>query len=455
MIRQTLRMLTVVGATGALTACSNYFTGPGIDANPNVPSVATADQQFVGFQAFNTYNLTGDVNRVITLFTQQMAGTGRQWAGYDHYAIAENDFVWDGFYTGGGLVDIRQVQQKVAGDKFYLGVAQVWEALTVGMIADVWGNVPYSEALGTVATPKLDPQATVYASLQTLLDQAITNINAGGNGPRESDLIYGGDKASWLEAANTLKARLYLHTAEIDPTSYAKALAAANKGISTGSHDFTSYQSSTKGEENHWFQFRLQRGTDISAGKFLVDLMKSRNDPRLTKYFSPGAAANGQIIGAAPNSEDDGTFAWLSAVRADAGYRQPIMTYGENMLIKAEAQYKTGDEAGARTTLNAWRGTVGLPAVSTAGAALYTDIMQEKYVTLFQNPEAWNDYKRTCYPNLTPADGSNTLMARLPYPGTERSTNPNIPSPSQAQKRNPNDPKTATSTDGTACKGQG
>ena len=38
--------------------------------------------------------------------------------------------------------------------------------------------------------------------------------------------------------------------------------------------------------------------------------------------------------------------------------------------------------------------------------------MEEKYVALFQNPEVWSDYKRTCFPVLDPA-GSNAMKSRV------------------------------------------
>ncbi|MCC6928852.1 MAG: SusD/RagB family nutrient-binding outer membrane lipoprotein [Gemmatimonadaceae bacterium] len=453
MMRRTITALTVVGTLGVLGACDSYFSGPGIDQNPNVPSQAAADQLFVGFQSFSTANMTGDNNRVIALFTQQMAGTGRQWAGYDKYSITENDFQWDSYYNGGGLVDLRKVQDQVKGDKLYLGIAQVWEALIVGQLADMWGDIPYSDALGTSSTPSLDKQGDVYAKLQTLLDNAITNLNAGGTGPGAADLVFGGAKAPWLQVARTLKARLYLHTAEGDNSAYAKALTETASGISSAANDFTTYQSGTTGEQNQWFQFRIQRGTDIGASSLLVNLMKSRNDPRLTDYFSAGPAAGDVIIGANPGEEDDGTFAWLSDVRGAPDFRQPIVTFAENQLIRAEAQYRTGATAAALQTLNAFRATVGLPALSVSGSALLTAIMEEKYVSLFQNVEVWNDYKRTCYPNLTPVTGT-TIPARFLYGASERNSNPNIPSPSQQPRRNTNDPRTTTSTDGSACKGQ-
>jgi hypothetical protein len=447
--------VSVIAAAGLLAGCSDYFDGPGVSQNPNSPSASSADQQFVGFQAFSFYNLTGDTNRLISMWMQQMAGTGRQWAGYDQYVVTENDFTFGSYYTGGGLVDIRGVEAKVKDDRFYLGVAQAWEALTMDLVSDVWGDIPYSEAASDVLHPKLDKQVDVHNALISLIDLSLANIAAGGNGPGAADLIYGGDKAQWLAAAHTLKARLLMHLAELDPTNYGKALTETSSGIASASGDFATYQSTTVGENNHWYQFRLGRGTDISAAKFLVDLMTSRNDPRLTAYFGAGPAANGAIIGAPPGEEYDGTEAWLSDVRGGADFHQPILTFAENQMIRAEAQYRTGDPTGALATLNGYRATIGMSArTGLAGGALLTAIMEEKYVALFQNTEVWNDYKRTCYPNLVPAAGSS-IPARLVYGTDERRANPNIPSPSQQPKRNQDDPPTATSTDGSACLGTG
>lgn len=459
MIRRATRALGIVATAGMIAGCDSYFSGPGIDTNPNTPSSAQADQLFVGFQGLNFYNLTGDVARYVSLFTQQFAGTGRQWSGYDHYVFTENDLGWDGYYTGGGLVDLYKVQELVKADKVYLGITQVWEALTVTLIADVWGDIPYTEAArGTNFQPKLDDQMATYGKLQTLLDAALTNLAGAGVGPGPADLVYNGDKSAWIKAAHTLKARIYMHTAEVNSGDYAKALAETALGIADNDGDLTSYQSGNTGEINHWYQFRIQRGTDMGAGKYLVDLMKSRDDPRLLEYWSPGSGANGVINGSPPNSEDDGTIAWLGDPRGNPDFRQPILTYDENVLIRAEAQYKTGAASAALATLQAYRDHIGMdpvPASKQSGPALYNQIMEEKYIAEFQNVEAWNDWKRTCYPNVTPADGSNYIPARFLYPSSERNSNRNIPAPSAQPRRNKNDPKTATDPLGNTCKGSG
>jgi Starch-binding associating with outer membrane len=70
-------------------------------------------------------------------------------------------------------------------------------------------------------------------------------------------------------------------------------------------------------------------------------------------------------------------------------------------------------------------------------------VMTEKYITLFQNIEVWNDFKRTCIPALTPAAGKSEIPARLLYGTTERQTNPNTPS---NPPRNWNDPNNDCTT---------
>ncbi|HEX6533208.1 MAG TPA: SusD/RagB family nutrient-binding outer membrane lipoprotein, partial [Gemmatimonadaceae bacterium] len=135
-------------------------------------------------------------------------------------------------------------------------------------------------------------------------------------------------------------------------------------------------------------------------------------------------------------------------------YQQPIVTYNENLLIMAEAQFQTGDEAGALASLNAeraawgtetpWHSAISLAPSAAAGPALLQAIMTEKYITLFQNVEAWNDYKRTCIPALTPANGATVIPGRLLYGITSRQTDPNVPEPSQQPARNANDPNACT-----------
>src|SRR5947199_10861704 len=121
------------------------------------------------------------------MWMQQCAGVDRQYTAFEVYDITEDDHdtEFNQVYSGGGLVDIRFIEADAAkaGDSVYVGVAKVIEALDVGTAADLWGGIPYSEAVGTNATPPFDSQQSVYAALQTLLDQAIAEPGGPGSRP--------------------------------------------------------------------------------------------------------------------------------------------------------------------------------------------------------------------------------------------------------------------------------
>ena len=108
--------------------------------------------------------------------------------------------------------------------------------------------------------------------------------------------------------------------------------------------------------------------------------------------------------------------------------------------------------------MNAVRATYGLAAkTALTGAALLSAILEEKYIANFQSLEAYNDYRRTCYPNVAPASqqfGGN-LPPRFYYASVELNANVNTPSLAQQPARNALDsPALTTAADGTACKGQ-
>ena len=220
----------------------NYLKCADCITSPNAPTAATSTQRLVAVQAKLTQFLNGNLPRVISMWMQQMAGTQLQYQVQDLYVLDGGSGDFSMPYTGGGLIDIRSIEASSAasGDKIFLGIAQTLKAWEIGTLADVWGDVPYTQAAkaDSFPTPKYDPQQVVYDSVLATLDQAITNLSgATGVGPGAAEIVYKGNPALWLQLAHTLKARFYLHLAERDPTNYAKALTEANLGISSNAAD--------------------------------------------------------------------------------------------------------------------------------------------------------------------------------------------------------------------------
>jgi starch-binding outer membrane protein, SusD/RagB family len=453
------RIRTTAGAlvlASLFAGCDDYLEGPELTTDPNRPSAASIEQLYHGVQITQFVWHTGDLARTAAMWTQQLAGTDRQYQAVDLYDVTEDDFSFQfsGIYIGGGLVDMRQVQ-RLAGernDRTYAGTARVWEAFLIGMAASMWGDIPYSEAVGENPTPSLDPQEQVYAQVQALLDQAIADLQSGqGAGPGALDFVYGGNRQRWIQAANTLKARYYMHWVEAQAAGgqaagwastacggncLERARATAQNGISSAAGDFRTFHTANPGEQNIWYQFMVNfRPGYLSASEHLVGLLRSRNDPRLAEYFAPvGGAFQGSPPGGDPASS-------VSATRLNPAFRQPLITHQENQLILAEANARLGGAGAALASLNNARAAAGLPGLAgLSGAALLREIAIEKHIAMFQNIEAWNDMKRTCTPALTPASG-DLLPGRLFYGAAERNTNPNVPAPGEVTDRNRNDPR--------------
>lgn len=440
--------IAAAAAVVASSACSNFLDSPKAVADPNNPTVASRNQLFVGVQA-NTFGYyEGYVPMLVCMWMQQCAGINSRFVQTEgEYGITAGslDFTFSGVYVGGGLLGIRSVEASADkdGDKLYKGIAEVHEAMVMMLTADAWGDVPYREAVSNITTAAFDPQMQIYDDLLALLDKAIADLNGGGTGPGTTDLVYGGDKTQWIQAAHTLKARIYLHRVEkLGNGEYAKALTEANLGISAPANDWLTQHSAANAERNVWQQFQTTSGfgQDLVAGARLVNIMKAQNDPRLSSYF--GQAPNGSYGGfdATVGTTDLKTVSPMAGGRAsNPTFRQPIITYDENQLIIAEASLQTGAATAAATALNTVRARYSKPAIASP---TLNDIMTEKYIALFQNPEVWNDYKRTCLPALSPAVGHTVIPGRFLYGQTQVQTDPQPANQNDniTTRRNANDP---------------
>jgi hypothetical protein len=444
-----LGVLAIAGTTGA---CNSFLTGDELSTDPNRPTSATPQSRFEAVQGSLWALLSSDPARLMSVWTQQFEGAGIQYGPVNLYTNDETTTggFEAGLYTGGGLVDIREIETeaRASGDSLLLGQTEVLEGIMFGTGADLFGDLVYSQALSNTPNVPMDNQLDVYAAVQNVLSDAIVNLAATGPtnfGAGSSDLVYftgteAADKVDqarkWTALAHTAKARFFLHTAEVNPSSYASALTEAQDGIVDAGDNYQAIWSGNLFEQNYWYQFDVvQREGYIAPGPFLVTLLQSTSDPRLHQYFNADLSD-------------------ISANRLDPKFSQPLVTANENLLIWAEALYRTGSTGPALSKLNEERALAGVSSVSASGSDILKAILTEKYIAEFQNIEAWNDYKRTCFPNFTPTVPGLIIPARLFYDQSERQTNTSIPAPQDQPARNANDPANATDDFGVLCKGQ-
>ena len=135
--------------------------------------------------------------------------------------------IWSNLYDNLYDYQTMQIGANKAGATFYEGIARIMKAHNFAMLVDIYGNVPYSEALkgSQVTTPKYDNGADIYKDLLRQLDKAIDlikNADESTTGPNGNiltdDVMFGtklfattdiaGMKTKWIKFANTLKLRL-------------------------------------------------------------------------------------------------------------------------------------------------------------------------------------------------------------------------------------------------------
>ncbi len=456
-ITKPTRVTGVILLTLVLGGCD--FITP-VTTNPNAVPTASVEQLFTAIQVNSYFLAEGQISRIAAIWTQQMAGTDRQFVSIDSYVITEEDAngEFSTVYTGGGLIDIRTAIALANdnGRRTFEGILKVHEAYMIGMTASIFGDIPYSEAANAdIAEPVLDGQAAVYAAIQSLLDEAIADLGsgqAGVGGPGLADLSLGGDVAAWTAVAYTLKARFHMHWGETTASAYVDALAAAQNGIQDAAGTWKTIHSNAATENNLWFQFQRDRSGYISSGDHLLALMDGDSDPRLYLWYScqdpdkqfPPDCDQTTIPGPAKARVSE-----LSPTGyGSSSFNLPMVSCAENAFIIAEAQFAASNFAAAITaaedglTCQEDEWSVDLAAQATAiglltGAPLLAAIMDQKYIALFLNAEVYNDYKRTCLPAITENTGG--MPGRLFYGQDERQSNTNVPEPGAQPARNAND----------------
>lgn len=384
------------------------------------------------------------------------------------------------------LPNLKAIKEKSEeqGAQHYGAIADILVAINIGLAADAWDNVPFSQAAkpDEFPFPKFDAQEQIYTDIFNLLNNAIaalenddpSKINLGSE-----DLIYGGNKEKWLKAAYTFKARFQLRMINKGLATPADVLASIENGLSSSADDFELYFPENK--INPWYQINvLSRNTGNfyrAPNDQLISMMNGTSypfeggvvtiDPRLPAIFENEGAAGDPWRGFMNGGEgesSDGEPA--NTYYKDGGYytsvdaKLSVITYAEAMFIKAEAAFLAngGTSTSVGSTADAYdaymagitanMGKVGVngsdyladPVVAVGSDGLMLNhIMKEKYIANIHNPETFTDFRRYNFSSdvfkdlalRLEADDSEGEMVgkwyeRAIYPTSEKNTNENV-----------------------------
>jgi hypothetical protein len=456
-ILNKLLLITGILSVGIIQSCSDDKFDE-IGTNPNSPTEVPIKLLMPQVGVETAFAVSGtDLAWYSSVFVEHTTGVHGQLETADkrtaiNSTIGNNS--WNSLYAG-ALSDLKVIIERGSdggaeeGHWNAVGIAKVLMAYNYSVATDLWGEVPYSEALqgSTNRTPVFDDQEDVYTGILALLDEAIADLNKESvSSVGSSDFYFSGDSESWIKAAYALKARYYNHLSRKDPNGSANnVLSAVAMAFEDGSESmiFSSFTTDATGQ-HPWFQESNDR-SHHAISETIYDIITDLGDPRGDLWFG----TVGGVVVPAPNGTavtDQGgnIYSRASLTYLTATSPLPIVTYDEVKFLEAEANLRLGNApeaydaylAGVEAALE--RAEVaedditdylakGNVAVGEGNLTL-ENIITQKYVAfwLFQPIEAYNDYRRTEIPQL------NNPVApppnRFPYPQDEVAANPNVPS---------------------------
>jgi hypothetical protein len=487
----TYRNLTVAVASLALalgaSACDNSSLTD-VNRNPNAPETVSPALLFPQATVSSLQRVRGDLSVPVGSgafehWPQYTAEYQYSEISYYQFRPTTSDGWWSNFYTG-PIEDLEQALRlsKARTLPNQIGPELVVRAFAFSTMTGLWGDIPFIAAGKGDSlnfTPEYDAQKVIYDSLLTNLKAATAMMDASLSGPAAlgfgaQDPVYAGDVNQWKKFSNSLRARLGLNLTKADlARAQAEVVAAVAAGGFASNAD--NAQIAWPGDnvnDNPWCDAQKDGtcgGTrdDARMSATFIDTLKSLNDPRLAVFARPvqdpscGTVANctpvaageyrgmpegllpGQAGSWGPKSSRPGMQVFAAS--------QPsyFMTYAEFSFIKAEAAMRgwiPGGGAAATTYYNEgitasmqqWGLTaanaaayIAQPKVALNATSLATALPQiilQKWIALYtEGYDAWSEWRRTGYPNLTPALNAVTSPVQIPrrilYPQNEQSFN--------------------------------
>lgn len=370
-----------------------------------------------------------------------------------------------------------------------IAIKDIWMCYWWSRMTDTYGDIPYIGTPSGEAVP-YNSQEEIYNDLFTVLNRAVNNIKGTDEQYKygeEYDLIFKGDVDKWKRFGNSLRLRLAMRISNINPTkAEAEVKAAINGpgGLMLSNDDVAKVPMWSDGYYDYlnqmawnWNNIRMSQ----TFSNYCYSESSVGEDPRTSRWFAYQRDVNKSSTAVTKEFAEKGRYYGLenglniiadgykddyATINLNGGYVDftqdgnnamhcPVMFYSEVQFLLAEAALRGWDSGIANTYFKAGiQSSMDYVGVDSNAATAYMngvadlsgdnesqlkEIITQKWLANFPNGvEAWADFRRTDYPDLTlPADGvstsstvaDGTYVKRIRYPENEHRMNEqNMPS---------------------------
>ena len=440
-------------------SCTEDFED--INENPNAPQEVSPEFLLTNviFKQINehTYNQGLRLNNYLAQFNADV-----EFERIDRYELGSNSGYWDMIY--GLLTDLESMKELPGYNEAYDGVAEIYKVYLFSQLTDMWGDVPYTEAIQFDElnfTPVYDTQEEIYTNpddgLLARLEAAafqLENTSESISG----DIMFDNDLNQWIRFANSLQVRFRLRISN-RLTDFTKLQELADGGQLMQSNADNAVVPYLSAAPNQFPLFNASEGIyqGLKMSETVENQLKEWDDPRLSVFFKPTPKS---VLDGSPefkglqnglstqsiseNGIDLNDLSILSdRFRAmPNGVDAQIMLYSEVQFALAEAAergfisgntstyYQNAIEAhfdyfGA-TVPNDYFMREAVALNGTAEDNL-EKILTQKWLSLFMiGHEAWFNVRRTGIPELTPGPdnfNNDRYPVRYLYPESEQAVN--------------------------------
>jgi hypothetical protein len=453
---------------GAISACDDFGD---MNVDPNEPTDVPAEglvtnALFASGYLYWDRPFNFEYGMLLAQHLAQAEYTEEQRYDFD---AADFDFKWATTYAGGYagnnigqgvLADLREAKRLIEADESLsaavkgnqIAVLDIMEAFQFQVATDIWGDIPYSQALqpDEYIQPVYDAQSSIYTALIGKVSSAVDAITTSAAGfSSNGDLIYNGDMEGWKMFGHSLLVRMGMRVADRDATL---AGTAVNKGLA-GAYQGIDDEATLIFNENEltanpfWYDASPSGGSrdDFRISAELFDALEGMGDPRA--YLYADSTVTGNYVGLpygledGPSFELKGSTSRFTATLREATAPACLLRYSEVKFLHAEAierglvsggDAETEFNAAVTAAMNEW-GVMDQAAIDAYLAANPYDagnwkqsIGMQMWFALYGNGmEAWSTWRRLDVPTLAvpPAALTNYIPVRGLYPTTEGGTN--------------------------------
>jgi hypothetical protein len=196
------------------------------------------------------------------------------------------------------LNDLKDAKTVIAGEEVVgeeatmakankLLIIDLLIAYCYNRLVDIFGMVPYTKALDIEnISPVYDNGEAIYEALINSVTEAVAGLNDEYGSFGSNDLYFGGDVEMWKKFGNSLKVKMGITLADVNPTLAQSTVESAYAGA-FAPNELCELVYLGGSNSNPLYVDLVQSGRhDFVAANTIVDIMNTLGDPRRAAYFT-------------------------------------------------------------------------------------------------------------------------------------------------------------------------